>query len=64
MLPIYFHGNYNRFKEHNNNVWESKFSATEHYFFNMNLNMEDACFSPERKVPMTSSDMGPCITDV
>mgnify|MGYP001853061509 CR=1 FL=1 len=32
MPPIYFHGNYNRYKEHNNAVWQSKFSATKYYF--------------------------------
>jgi len=32
MLPLDFHGNYNRCKEHNNTIWYSIFSATEHYF--------------------------------
>ena len=31
MPPVYFHGNYNRFKEHNN-IWQSKFWAVKHYF--------------------------------
>ena len=33
MLPIYFHGTYNRHKEHNNTVWKNKFSATKHVSF-------------------------------
>jgi len=32
MPPIYFHWNYNRYKEHNNTIWQGKFSATEDYF--------------------------------
>jgi len=32
MPPIYFHGNCNIHKEHNNTVWQSIFSATELYF--------------------------------
>ena len=32
MPPICFHGNYNRYKENNNTVWQSKFSITKHYF--------------------------------
>ena len=32
--PIYFKGNYNRYRDHNNNIGESKFSATKHYFPN------------------------------
>ena len=31
-LIIYFHENYNRYKEHDNNVWQNTFSATKHYF--------------------------------
>jgi len=31
MPPIYFHGNYNRYKEHNT-IWQRKFSATKHCF--------------------------------
>ena len=30
MSPIYFHGNCD--KGHNNTIWQSKFSATKHYF--------------------------------
>ena len=29
MPAIYFHGNYNRYKEHSNTIWQSKFSATK-----------------------------------
>ena len=29
MLPVYFHGNCNRYKQHNNGIWCRKFSATE-----------------------------------
>ena len=32
MPPIYFHGNCNIHKEHNNTLWQSIFSATELYF--------------------------------
>jgi len=32
MPPVSFHGNYNRYKAHNNAVWLSKFSATDHCF--------------------------------
>ena len=32
MPPTYFHGNYNRYKEHSNTVGWIKFSATEHCF--------------------------------
>ena len=32
MPPIYVNGNYNRYKEHNSTIWQSKFSATKHYF--------------------------------
>ena len=30
--PIYFHGSHNRYKKNSNTVWQSKFSATKHYF--------------------------------
>ena len=32
MPPIHFHGNYNRYKEHKNTIWQRTFSATKHYF--------------------------------
>ena len=32
MSPIYFHGKYNSYKEHNNTAWQSKFSTTRDYF--------------------------------
>ena len=32
MPLIYFHANCNSYKEHNNNIWESKFSAKKDYF--------------------------------
>jgi len=32
MPPIYFHRNYNRYKEHNNAVWQSQFSTTRDFF--------------------------------
>jgi len=36
MSPIYFHGNFNRYKEQNNAVWWRKFPATKHKtFFNI-----------------------------
>jgi len=37
MPPIYFHGDYNRYKEHNNTIGWSKFSATKHYFSTQSL---------------------------
>ena len=32
MPPIYFHGNNNRYKEHSNSIWQSKFSTTKSHF--------------------------------
>ena len=32
MPPIYFYGNYSRYKEHDNTAVQSKFSVTKHYF--------------------------------
>ena len=32
MLPLYFHGNNNRYKEPNNTYWYNKFSASKHCF--------------------------------
>ena len=32
MPPIYFHGTYNSYKEHNNAIWQRKFSPARHYF--------------------------------
>ena len=32
MPPIYLYGIYNKCTEHNNTAWQSKFSATKHYF--------------------------------
>lgn len=34
MPPIYFQGNYNRFKESNNTIGQNMFLATKHYFTN------------------------------
>ena len=33
MPPIYFHGNDNRYKEHSNTIWQSKFSVRKHCFW-------------------------------
>ena len=44
MPPLYFHGNYNGYKEHNNTIWQSKFSATK-LFFNIVTTISSA-FSP------------------
>jgi hypothetical protein len=32
MPRIYFRGNYNKYKEHNNTIWQSKLLDTKHYF--------------------------------
>ena len=45
MPPIHFHGEYNSYKEHNNTTWQSKFSSTKHYFFNIVTTISCA-FSP------------------
>jgi len=37
MPPYYFHGNYNRYKDHNSIIWQRKFSATKHFFFFFNV---------------------------
>ena len=32
MPPIHFHGNYNRYKEHNNTIQQRKFWTRKHYY--------------------------------
>lgn len=32
MPPVDFHESCNRYKEHNNTIWQNKFSATKHFF--------------------------------
>jgi len=46
MPPIYSHGNYNRYKEHNRTIWQSRFSATEIFFSQqppLAMNESSAC---------------------
>ena len=45
MPPVYFHGNYNWYKEHNHAVRLCKFSATKHCFFHWVTTISCA-FSP------------------
>lgn len=47
MPPVYFHGNYDRYKEHSNTVWKSIFSATKYYFFNVDMSISYR-FSPAK----------------
>jgi len=37
MPPICLHENYNRYEEHNNAIWKSKFSATKYYFLTVTI---------------------------
>lgn len=43
MPPICLHENYNRYEEHNNAIWKSKFSATKLYFITLAI-----CFHQQR----------------
>jgi len=48
MPPIYFHGNYKWYKEHNNTTWKYKFSFYKSLFFNTSQNSHHSSyvFSP------------------
>jgi len=35
MTPIYLHRNYNRYKEHNTVIWQSKFLVAKTLFYNI-----------------------------
>ena len=60
MPPICFHRNYSIYKEHNNTVQQSKFSATKHYF--STVTTISSAFSPTMNKSLHAALVKICTT--